>query len=160
MIHDIDILRSLVDEDISTLSAVAYDEQHVSAQFVFASGTLANLTASRLTQEKVRRLTITAHPCWVDVDFIDQTIEIHRRSIPEYVAVDGDIQFRYESVVERPTIASGEPLKRQFEGFVSAVRNGTKPLVSATDALQAIELAARIERLALGEADVAEVTNR
>jgi predicted dehydrogenase len=151
MIHDLDILLSLVDDDIESLSATARDDRHVTAQFRFDGGSVATVTASRLTQQKIRQLSITAMSCRVNVDFISQTVEIHRRSLPEYVESDGDIRYRHESVVERPMVENGEPLKAELSAFVEAVREGTEPIVTAEDALQVLELVDRIEGLALSQ---------
>jgi len=149
MIHDIDILLSLIDSEIDSLSATAHDHRHVTAQFSFDSGAVATTTASRLTQEKVRRLSITATSCRVNVDFISQTVEIHRRSHPEYVETNGDIRYRHESVVERPMVENGEPLKAELEAFCEAAQTGNEPVVTAEDALEVLEVASRIESLAL-----------
>lgn len=147
MIHDIDILLTLVDSTPESVAAVSRGKQHTAAQFQFGDS-IATLTASRLTQQKVRRLSVTAESCRVNADFIDQTVEIHRRSLPEYVESNGDIRYRHESVVERPMVKSGEPLKAEIRAFLDAVRNGTEPIVTAEDGIRAIELAARIESLA------------
>jgi predicted dehydrogenase len=104
MVHDIDILLSLVDSGIESLSAAARNEDHTTVQFQFEDDSIAVLTASRLTQQKIRQLSVTAISCRVNVDFISQTVEIHRRSLPEYVESDGDIRYRHESVVERPIV--------------------------------------------------------
>jgi len=105
MIHDIDIVLSLVDsEPIEVHGAGVRDNRHATATITFDSGVIANLTASRLTQRKVRKLTITAEECLVEVDYMDQSIEIHRRSIPEYIETNGNVRFRHESIIERPTV--------------------------------------------------------
>lgn len=155
MVHDVDILLSLVDSEIRSLSATARDEGHAAVQFQFADESIAALTASRLTQQKVRQLSVTAASCRVNVDFISQTVEIHRHSVPEYVESDGDVRYRHESVIERPIVENGEPLKAELEAFVAAARDGTTPLVTAEDALRVLEVAERVERMALSQAAVA-----
>ncbi len=149
MVHDIDILLSLVDSEIESLSAAARDEGHATVQFQFENDSIATLTASRLTQQKVRQLSVTAISCRVNVDFISQTVEIHRHSVPEYIESNGDIRYRHESVVERPIIENGEPLKAELESFVTAARERTDPVVTAEDALRVLEIASRIEEQAL-----------
>jgi predicted dehydrogenase len=149
MVHDIDILLALVDSDVTSFSTAAKDERHVTAQLQFEDGCIAALTASRLTQQKVRTLSLTAMSCRVNVDFISQTVEIHRRSLPEYVEDDGDIRYQHESVVERPMVENGEPLKHELESFIEAVVEGTEPVVTPTDGLQVIRWAEDIERQAL-----------
>ena len=149
MIHDIDILLSLVDSEIASLSATAHDDRHVTAQFRFANDSVATVTASRLTQQKVRQLSLTAQSCRVNVDFISQSVEIHRRSHPEYVEADGDIRYRYESVVERPMVKNGEPLKAELSAFCEAASEGLEPAVTPSDALEVLEVIERIENRAL-----------
>lgn len=148
MIHDIDILLSLVDAELDRLSAVAHDDRHVTAQFQFENNCVATLTGSRLTQEKVRSLWITALSCRVKVDFISQSVEIHRRSLPSYIETNGGIRYRHESIVERPMVQTGEPLKAEIEAFIEAVRSGSRPRVSADDALNVLEVVKRVEKAA------------
>ncbi|ELZ97031.1 oxidoreductase domain-containing protein [Haloferax mucosum ATCC BAA-1512] len=146
MIHDIDIVLSLVDSDpVDVHSAGVRDNRHATATIEFESGTVANLTASRLTQRKVRRLVVTAEECVVEVDYMDQSIEIHRQSVPEYIENNGDIKYRHESIVERPTVNRGEPLKNELESFVDAVATDSTPVVTVEDGLAALELARTID---------------
>ena len=147
MIHDIDILLSLVDSEIESMAAAAREAGHANVQFQFDNDAIASLTASRLTQQKVRQLSVTAESCRVNVDFISQTVEIHRHSTPEYIESNGDIRFRHESVVERPIVDNGEPLKAELAAFVTAAREGSEPVVTAEDGLRVLEVANEIERL-------------
>ena len=149
MIHDIDVVLSLVDADLERVNALGTREnRYIDAQLGFADGTIASLTASRLTQKKVRDLSITAEGCWVTLDYLSQSVELHRRSLPEYIERNGGVRYRHEGIVERPMVASGEPLRRELAAFVRAVREGTTPIVSAEDGLAAIEVAERIDELA------------
>ena len=149
MVHDIDVVLSLVDRDLEAVAAMsARGEDHVSAQLQFAGDVVGTLTASRVTQEKIRDLAITARDCRVDVDYMDQSVEIHRHSAPEYETDDGDVRFRHESVIERPSVDSGEPLKRELRSFVSAVREGREPAVTGADGLRAISVADQISEVA------------
>ncbi len=147
MIHDIDIVLSLLDAELSGITAKAHSQQHATVQFRLGD-TVTSLTASRLTQQKVRRLSVTAHSCRVNVDFIDQSIEIHRHSLPEYIETNGDVRYRHETVVEQPMVENGEPLKGELSSFIEAAENGTEPVVSAADAIQVLEVAREIESIA------------
>lgn len=150
MIHDLDLLFSLVGSDIQSMSAVARDERHVTVQIRFEDRSIAVLTASRLTQQKIRQLAVTALSCRVNADFIDQTVDIHRRSFPEYVDDNGDFRYRHESVVERPIVKNREPLKAEIASFIESIHEGSEPLVTADDALRVIEVANHIDDIALG----------
>ncbi|RBI64013.1 gfo/Idh/MocA family oxidoreductase [halophilic archaeon] len=159
MIHDIDVLLSLVDDDVESVAALgARDNRYASANIEFESGVVAGLTASRVTQEKVRTLSITAADCRVNVDYTDQTVEIHRHSTPEYIEENGDLRYRHESIVERPTVETGEPLKNELRSFVRAATTGGTPVVTGEDGLRVVELARRVDGLAASGERVAAET--
>ena len=149
MIHDIDVLLSLIDEEVTTVNALgAEDNRYIDAQLRFDGGVVASLTASRVTQKKVRQLSITTRECWIAVDYIDRSVEIHRHSLPEYVERKSGMHYRHEGVVERPMVDSGEPLKEELASFVDCVRERKAPLVTAADGLRALSVARKIDRLA------------
>ena len=149
MIHDIDVVLSLIDEDVTTVNALGAEEnRYIDAQLRFDGGVVASLTASRVTQKKIRQLSITTRECWIAVDYIDRSVAIHRHSLPEYVERKSGMHYRHEGVVERPMVDSGEPLKEELASFVDCVRERTSPLVTAEDGLRALSVARRIDRLA------------
>jgi predicted dehydrogenase len=149
MIHDIDVIRAHLDGEITTVSATSPPgRDYVSANLAFDDGVVATLTASRVTQEKIRELAFTADDCRVDVDYANQSVQVHRHSLPEYYQDDGGLRYRHESIIERPTVENGEPLKAELSAFVEAARDRGEPVVTPEDALDALELASRIERAA------------
>ena len=151
MIHDIDIVLSLLDDDPVSVSSAGVDgNRHASALLEFEGGTMASLTASRKTQRKVRTLEITAEECLVELDYINQSIEIHRNSVPEYIEQDGDVRFKHESIVERPTITNAEPLQKELGSFVDVVDAHGVPEVTVQDGINALSVALEIEAKALG----------
>lgn len=145
MIHDIDILRSIVNGGVSGVSATrSNDDPYVTATVEFDDGVIGTLTASRVTQRKVRTLSITAREAEISVDYIDQSVEIHRESLPEYIEQDGDLRFRRQNIVERPTVQNGEPLKAELDAFVEAAVTGSEPIVTGEDGLEALRIAREI----------------
>ena len=151
MIHDIDVLLSIAGEPPATVNALGtHGNRYIDAQVGFPNGIVASLTASRVTQEKVRELTITAEECWITIDYLSQSVDVHRASLPEYIEHDGGVRYRHEGTVERPMVESAEPLKRELAAFAAAVRDGGDPVVSAADGLAALEVAQRIDDLAAG----------
>jgi len=156
MIHDIDILLSLLGSEATILDANATaDDQYVTATVEFGD-VLGTLTASRITQRKVRELTITARECQVHVDYISRSVQIHRHSVPEYIEENGDLRYRHENIVEHPTIENGEPLKKELEAFAESVREGTTPVVSGEEGLEALAVAREIENAALEKTRVVQ----
>jgi len=147
MIHDIDIVLSLFDATpVSVSGSGTRGGKHTSALLEFEDDRMASLTASRKTQRKVRTLEITAEECFIEVDYLDQSIEIHRNSVPEYIEENGDVRFTHESIVERPVVQNAEPLRKELESFITAVETGSTPEVSVTDGLDALSVALEIER--------------
>lgn len=154
MVHDIDVVRTVVglaggDPDaVEVVDAAAAAEGEYAAALLSFDGVVGTFTASRTTQRKVRDLFITAGDCCVTLDYTARSVRIHRRSLPSYVADDGGLQYRHESVTERPTVANGEPLVRELEAFVGAVREGRPPAVTGADGVRAVELAREVQRVA------------
>lgn len=149
MIHDADLLMALVDEPISRLNVNGTaGRDYAAAHLQFPSGTVAKLTASRVTQEKVRELRITAEECHVKGDLINQTIDIHRQSLPLFAQRNGNQTYQHEGVVERVFVENREPLKSELSAFVEAAVEGTEPLVTGDDGLQVLELIDTIDALA------------
>ncbi len=146
MIHDVDVVRSLFDGELTVLSAMSTDDGQYATATMTCDDAIVSLRASRRTQKKVRRLTVTAQECLVEVDYLQQSVLIHRDSYPEYVTDEGRNRHRHESVVERPRVDNGEPLKRELEAFVTAVRAGSEPPVTAGDGIAALETIERINR--------------
>ncbi|MFC6962227.1 Gfo/Idh/MocA family protein [Halocatena marina] len=151
MIHDVEILLAIVDSPISSVQAVGnHDARYAESLLQFESGIIGQLTASRVTQRKIRRLTISASDCWVELDYIDQSVEIHRQSTPEFVN-RGDIHYRHANVVERLSIDQTEPLKNELSAFADAVREREEPVVTGEDGLRALELTQQIDRMVSDE---------
>lgn len=149
MIHDIDILLTIATSPLRSVSAVsAHGDQHISATLEFESGLVGTLTASRVTQQKIRDLSVTAEDCQIEVSYLDRSVEIHRHSVPEFLVDNGDMRYRHESIIERPTIQNGEPLKAELGSFLEAVTDGTEPRVTAEDGIRAVETARRVEAAA------------
>ena len=149
MIHDLDVLLSLVDSEVQHVDAAGTrDNQYVTANIGFENGTVSTLTASRLTQEKVRELSVTTEDSQVNLDYMDQSVLIHRSSTPAYVESNESVRYRNESVVERPMVESSEPLRRQLESFLHSVATGEEPVVTGEDGLAVLDIAREIDRLA------------
>jgi len=141
MIHDLDIILALVKADPVSIEAVGVpvltDKFDIAnARLRFASGCIANVTASRISKERVRKIRFFQPDAYVSIDYAEQEVEGYR-----LVRREG----------ERPQIQGGklpvtreEPLKRELSDFVRAVRDKRRPLVSGEDGLRALTLAQAI----------------
>lgn len=146
MIHDIDVMLALTDAEVSSVEASGVlNNKYVNATVNFDDGTMGMLTASRITQERVRELSVTAKDCKLNLDYAGQSIEIHRQSLPEYIESDGSVRYRHESITERPTVTSCEPLKAELRAFAEAVAEGSETPVPGEMGLRAIEVANQID---------------
>lgn len=145
MIHDIDLVLQILDVP-SQVSAMSTDDgEYATATIRTESGQIGSLTASRVTQEKIRELIISGTDCKIAVDYIDQSIEICRRSTPEYIRHTGSVNYRHETVVENLVVEHREPLKEELSSFITAARTHGEAAVTGEDGLDAVELAQRID---------------
>ena len=141
MIHDLDVILSMVKSDVTAIEAVGVpvltDKYDIAnARLRFASGCIANVTASRISKERVRKIRFFQPDAYISIDYAEQEVEGYR-----LVRRPG----------ERPSIQGGklpvtreEPLKRELTDFVDAVRNGRPPLVGGEAGLRALTLAQAI----------------
>lgn len=142
MIHDIEIILHLVKSPLVDVDAVGIPvltrrEDIANARLKFENGCIANLTASRVSPEKMRKLRVFQSEAYLSLDYQEQSGWIYRREgmqiVREAVAVEKD-----------------EPLKCELAAFVECARQGKRPVVSGqegTEALRlALEITERIER--------------
>jgi predicted dehydrogenase len=139
MIHDIDIVLSLVDSDIVNVSASGINvlTDHVdiaNARLEFANGAVANVTASRVSDRKHRRIRVFEHKHYYGLNFVDQQLDI----VSTVPSAEGG---RAQIVQERPEIEPRKPLDTELEAFIHSVRTGAKPLVDGHVGLEAIKVA-------------------
>jgi len=144
MIHDIDILLSLVRHPITTINSVGLpvlsgEVDIANARLQFANGCVANVTASRASRETMRKIRIFQKDAYIAIDYQNRSIAIYKRQ-PGANLIPGlpDI------VVEERSFAQSDALRDEIEAFVSAVANGTPPVVSGEDGKRALEVAMQI----------------
>ena len=149
MVHDLDILLSLVEADLERLDAVGVsvltpwvDIANVHLRFV--GGTVANLTASRVSQDRVRKIRFFGPSGYFSLDLGARTgRRVHVAASPEgAIEVPGTGRF---DVRQEPLDAPSEDaLAEEARSFLQAVKDGTPPAVSGEEALRVLEMADRI----------------
>jgi predicted dehydrogenase len=149
MIHDIDIIDSIVDSQVTYTNAVGANSRaekldHVTANMMFENGVVGTATASQVTHGKVRNLTVTTQNVYIKLDYQDQNIVIHRRGVGQQMSVEGRTGYRTETVSETPFVPTREPLKNEIEHFLNRVHDREVPRVSGIDGVQAVERAVEI----------------
>jgi predicted dehydrogenase len=149
MIHDLDIVLSLEASDPVQVDAVGVPVltsrvDIANARLRFASGLIANLTASRVSAEKVRKFRVFSPRTYVSLDLAARAAAVHR--------LVGTEEGRPEIAIERSVAPDQEPLARQLAAFVSSVRGRTAPTVSGEDGRRALALAHTIlDRMRAGD---------
>ncbi|CEG13382.1 Similar to 1-carboxy-3-chloro-3,4-dihydroxycyclohexa-1, 5-diene dehydrogenase [groundwater metagenome] len=149
MIHDIDIILSLMKDEIASINAYGRNikgnyADYAAASIKFKNGIIANLTASRITQRRQRTLKITETEKYMKVDYMNKILEIYRQSQAKYVTNDNDVKFIYSDVVERPYISQEEPLKLELQSFVECVKSRKNPVVDGIAGRKALDVALKI----------------
>lgn len=134
MIHDLDIILNLIPHEIKSLHArglKAFTNYEDVANVIiqFESGTIANLVASRVTQNKIRLLTITQEKSYVVLDFATQDIDIHRMASSAYLMTKEEIKYKQESFVEKIFVHKDNPLKLEHSHFINCILGNEEPIV-------------------------------
>lgn len=138
MIHDIDIVLSLVKSPIKRIDAVGIpilteNEDIANAHLVFENGCIANLTSSRVSSDKVRKLRVFEKDKYFSLDYAEQTISIRRKSAQDETILCEELE-----------IQKAEPLKLELEHFIECIKSRKKPLVTIEDGKNALEVALEI----------------
>jgi predicted dehydrogenase len=156
MIHDIDIVLALVDSApvrIAAQGACVHSEgaDVATVQIRFESGTIATISASRATEEKIRTLAITQPDAYIVLDYTEQDIHIYRRAAQEYTTTRKSIRYRRASFVEHLKVHRDNPLKLEVQHLVNAMRRrraGEEPEpAQQQDDLRSLAMALEIERM-------------
>ncbi|HEA46875.1 MAG TPA: lipid-A-disaccharide synthase [bacterium] len=141
MIHDIDIILSLVNSPVKRIEAVgipvlSQEEDIANVRITFENGCIANLTASRVTKEETRKIRIFQRDAYLSLDYINQELSIYRREITP----DGKVKI----LSSRPEIEKVEPLRLELEAFIRAIQRGQEPLVSGKEGREALAIVQEI----------------
>jgi virulence factor len=152
MIHDLDLVLDMIGHEPVTLTAhgiTASDGavDHALVSLPCAPGPLVTLTASRLTEQKVRLIEVTTLEAYVLADLLDKSISVHRSMTGEYLNQNQrSVKYRQESLVERIHVPAAEPLLLELQHFIDCVQHGKTPLVTARHGMRALRLATQIRQ--------------
>lgn len=143
MIHDIDIIQSIVKSNIANIAAngasVLSDSIDIAnARIEFENGCVANVTASRVSLKTERKLRIFQHDGYIGMDLDSKKISVHRKGDKEMLPGIPEI------ISKEHAFDKGDALKDQIAAFVDSVQNQTAPVVSGEDGKRALETALAI----------------
>ena len=153
MIHDIDVILSLVKSDVKNISAsgvavMTETPDIANVRIEFNNGCVANLTSSRISMKKMRKIRLFQKDAYIGIDFLEKKTEVIKLKTEE----DKDVfAFDIETPTGVRTIAVAAPkvpevnaIKRELEEFVAAINNDTQPIVNEIDGYRAMEVAHQI----------------
>ncbi len=143
MIHDIGLVVDMFrDEPISVdahgFSIFTDTIDYGLAVLKYKPEILLTLTASRVTEQKIRAISVTAREAYVEADLLHKTIEVHRRTLGDYVNNRNRVKYRQESLMERIVVPAVEPLFLELEDFIACVSQSRSPQVTAEDGYNAL----------------------
>jgi predicted dehydrogenase len=140
MIHDIDIVLGLIKQEVVNieavgLSSVSDHEDVANVRLTFENGTIADITASRVTKDVVRKMRVFQEDSYVSLDYVTQDAAIFRKTEDKILK-------------EKIKIKKKDPLKKELKSFIECVRTGRKPVVSGVEGRRALAVAlAILERI-------------
>ncbi|MGZ5192208.1 MAG: Gfo/Idh/MocA family protein, partial [Flavisolibacter sp.] len=147
MIHDIDVILSLVKSEVKNISAsgvavMTETPDIANVRIEFNNGCVANLTSSRISMKKMRKIRLFQKDAYIGIDFLEKKTEVIKLKQPNDENV---FSFDIETPNGTKTIAIASPpvpdvnaIKRELEEFVSAIRNNTQPIVNEIDGYRAL----------------------
>jgi predicted dehydrogenase len=154
MIHDIDIILHIVDSTVSRISAsgvaVMSDTPDISnVRIEFHNGCVANLTSSRISLKKMRKMRLFQKDAYIGIDFLDKKAEVIKLKAP--TGEEGLFSFEIDTNTGKKTIAIANPpvketnaIRMELEAFKESIQGNTSVAVTAYDAFQAMEVAHQI----------------
>ncbi len=156
MIHDIDIVMNIVNSPVISVQAsggsVFTDyEDYATAILQFESGCTATVTASRITQRKIRTLSISQEKSYIFLDYTTQDIHIHRQASQAYLLTKEEIKYSQESFVEELFVHKENPLKHEHEYFYNCINSSAAPSIHNNYDILSLEVALEIENIVRGQ---------
>ena len=155
MIHDVEVIQSLVKSPVVNIQAASVKtkespmgKDYITALLEFENGATANITASRITQARVRTLTVTTDTNYIDMDFINQSINVHSQGRMPYVKPENIpewMNYGLKGSVEQLFIPTNQPLSAELNHFLSCVRGEATPRITGQNALDALRVIWKIQ---------------
>ena len=155
MIHDIDILLSIIKSKVKSVSAsgvsiISSTPDIANARIEFENGCVANLTASRISLKKMRKTRFFQKDAYISVDFLDKKVEVVKmkqapKKYDEFAMILQNAEGEKKQIYfENPKIDNSNAILEELEAFSSAIENNTEPIVNFENGTEALKLAFRI----------------
>ena len=143
MIHDIEIIQHIVRSEVKRVDAIGApvftgEEDIANARILFENGCVANVTASRIGLKSERKMRIFQRDAYITLDFQNRKVLVARKGSGELFPGIPNVR------VDERELGQADPLLREIESFIAAIRNGTPPEVSGLDGRMALSTALTI----------------
>ncbi|MDE2338091.1 MAG: Gfo/Idh/MocA family oxidoreductase [Gammaproteobacteria bacterium] len=143
MIHDIDLVQTIVGAPVATIDAIGtpvFSEaiDIANARIRFANGCVVNATASRVSLKTERKMRLFEDDAYLSLDLQQKILTLIRKRAP------GEAAGALPVSIEEQSLEQGDALKAEIEAFLESIRTGKPPVVSGEDGLMALETAMRI----------------
>lgn len=150
MIHDLDIILNLVGSPVKNVNLMGKSVHSplcdiAVAQIEFVNGALANIISSRASQIKKRVMSVHQKNAFIELDFTTQDIAIHRHASSSVLSSPEELRYRQESTIERLFVYKENPLKREIDYFISAIRSN-EHLMQPDQDIEALKLTLSLEK--------------
>jgi predicted dehydrogenase len=155
MIHDIDIILSVVDSEVrdiqaSGVSVISSSPDIANARIAFENGCVANLTASRISLKNMRKSRFFQRDAYISVDFLDRKVEVVR--MKDAPATPGEFDMILQNAegeqkqiyFENPEIIANNPILDELEQFADAIEKDLEPAVPLEAGARALDVALKI----------------
>ena len=136
MIHDIDIVLGLIQQDVVNIEAVGLStlsnyEDVANVRITFMDGTIADITASRVTKDVIRKMRIFQEESYLSLDYVTQSAMLFEKT--------GD-----KIIQKKIPVRKKNPLKKELKSFIDRVNTGKRPIVSGVEGRRALAVALEI----------------
>ncbi|MFI2742818.1 Gfo/Idh/MocA family protein [Zhouia sp. PK063] len=155
MIHDIDVILSVVKSDVKAISAsgvsvISHSPDIANARIEFENGCVANLTASRISLKNMRKSRFFQKDAYIAVDFLEKKVEVVKmkeapKKPDEFALVLQNAEGEKKQIYfENPKISQNNAILDELETFADAINNNTTPVVSLSQGAKALDIALQI----------------
>ena len=155
MIHDIDIILSVVNSKVKNISAsgvsvISETPDIANARIEFVNGCVANLTASRISLKNMRKTRFFQKDAYISVDFLEKKCEVVKMKDAPEIPGDFDMILQNAEGVKKqiyfdnPDVSSNNAILEELESFADAINNNSKPIVTLHDGTEALRVATMI----------------
>jgi len=153
MIHDLDILLTVVDSEVSEIRAngvsiVSKTPDICNARLEFRNGCVANVTASRISLKQMRKFRIFQEDAYVGIDFLEksnQVIKLHDKQVDDAMKIETGQGTKYMNILAQPTTQINA-IEEELKDFYKSIKEDLEPTVNVEHALKVMRLAEQIEK--------------